>query len=575
MEQTRPEITVTVNGPYQVTGDVSITPKRKVLSGLGEPLTWASSEPLPHKSPTDLCRCGQSSNKPFCDNSHLKWDFDGTETASTKTFAESQKTYEGKGLTVHRVGAICQHASFCANATTDWYQMLPDSGDVNVKTQIIGMIEHCPSGALVYELDGTIVEPDLPPAISPVEDGPLWVTGGLTITRSDGVVLETRNRVTLCRCGHSKNKPLCDGTHSEIGFEAKTPTPEQFIADAADEQAEREGVTPSVASRVVVGVGESNTTETYSAAAAVAVAASSDVTLVHIGTEGDEADALLAGARKALEDGGVPVDRLTTEQRAGHPASTLARFAEHEDAGLIILGRGGDQVGRVPHEVAYHSPCDVLLVSPLEKTGVERYERILIATDGSATADRAARRGYALARALNASVDIVFVGHPETGDLVVEDTISVFGSGVETRSWFLEGNPVESILETAIATNTDLLVVGNKGLTKTRRLLGGSVPGGVLKGARCDVLLSRTVRQLESELEPGEGGVIERHGEQMAAFVDENGELHLMSARCPHLGCTVAWDPTDKNFECPCHGSRFSPLGEVVYGPANKPLRPI
>ncbi|MFV1960958.1 MAG: Rieske 2Fe-2S domain-containing protein, partial [Acidimicrobiia bacterium] len=113
-----------------------------------------------------------------------------------------------------------------------------------------------------------------------------------------------------------------------------------------------------------------------------------------------------------------------------------------------------------------------------------------------------------------------------------------------------------------------------KGMTRTRMAPGASVPGGVLKGARCDLLLCRTVRQLESELEPGEGGVIERHGEQLAAFVDESGELHLMSARCPHLGCFVGWDPTEKAFECPCHGSRFSPLGELLNGPATKPLRP-
>ena len=62
LEPERPEITVTTDGPYQVTGDVWITPKRAVLSGLGEPLTWASEDPLPHESPTYLCRCGQSAS---------------------------------------------------------------------------------------------------------------------------------------------------------------------------------------------------------------------------------------------------------------------------------------------------------------------------------------------------------------------------------------------------------------------------------------------------------------------------------------------------------------------------------
>jgi Rieske Fe-S protein len=171
-------------------------------------------------------------------------------------------------------------------------------------------------------------------------------------------------------------------------------------------------------------------------------------------------------------------------------------------------------------------------------------------------------------------VDLVFVGHPATGDLIVADTIESVGWGVESTPWMLQGDPVKGILETAESTNADLIVVGNKGMTRTRMMLGASVPGGVLKGARTDLLLCRTVRQLESELEPGEGGVVERDGEQLAAYVDDKGELHLMSARCTHLGCTVGWNPGEKLFECPCHGSAFSPLGEVVTGPATKPLRP-
>jgi CDGSH-type Zn-finger protein len=57
-------------------------------------------------------------------------------------------------------------------------------------------------------------------AVSPVTDGPLFVSGGIEIERTSGELLETRNRVTLCRCGQSGNKPLCDGTHFEIDFKA-------------------------------------------------------------------------------------------------------------------------------------------------------------------------------------------------------------------------------------------------------------------------------------------------------------------------------------------------------------------
>jgi Rieske Fe-S protein len=96
----------------------------------------------------------------------------------------------------------------------------------------------------------------------------------------------------------------------------------------------------------------------------------------------------------------------------------------------------------------------------------------------------------------------------------------------------------------------------------------------VIDGAASDVLMCRTVMQIASELAPGEGGVIERRGEKFAAYVDSAGELHLMSARCTHLGCTVGWNPGEKTFDCPCHGSRYSPTGEVVNGPAARPLPP-
>ena len=62
------------------------------------------------------------------------------------------------------------------------------------------------------------VEPDLPVEVAVIPDGPLWVTGGIDITGSDGTPLERRNRVTLCRCGQSSSKPLCDGSHKEAGF---------------------------------------------------------------------------------------------------------------------------------------------------------------------------------------------------------------------------------------------------------------------------------------------------------------------------------------------------------------------
>ena len=70
------------------------------------------------------------------------------------------------------------------------------------------------------------------------------------------------------------------------------------------------------------------------------------------------------------------------------------------------------------------------------------------------------------------------------------------------------------------------------------------------------------------------GKVIQRGLSKVAAYRDEKGELHEMTAVCPHLGCIVQWNGSEKTWDCPCHGSRFDKMGKVVNGPANIDLAP-
>ncbi|WEX10556.1 FAD-dependent oxidoreductase [Chelativorans sp. AA-79] len=79
------------------------------------------------------------------------------------------------------------------------------------------------------------------------------------------------------------------------------------------------------------------------------------------------------------------------------------------------------------------------------------------------------------------------------------------------------------------------------------------------------------VRSLD-EIEPGQGGVLVRGEEKIAAWRDENGGLHTLSASCTHKGCTVTWNNADRTWDCPCHGSIFTADGSVIHGPARKPL---
>ena len=220
MADSERRITVQPNGPYMVYGNVPLIRKSEVISEYGEPLTWKKGEVLRTGERYALCRCGQSTNKPFCDGSHTHVDFDGSEVADTTNISEREATYDGTRIFVKDDRSVCIHAGFCGDRISNVWKMTQDTDDTQVRVRIMSMIERCPSGALSYSLerDGENLEPDLPVEIAITPDGALWVSGGIPIERADGQPLEVRNRVTLCRCGGSGNKPLCDGTHKENGF---------------------------------------------------------------------------------------------------------------------------------------------------------------------------------------------------------------------------------------------------------------------------------------------------------------------------------------------------------------------
>jgi len=218
MTEQTPHVKVQPNGPYVVSGSVALRAKEVVESEHGEPLTWRTGEVTDRGAAYALCRCGQSANKPYCDGTHANIDFDGTEAAPIDSYGRRRTSYPGTGIEVFDDRAICIHAGFCGNRISNVWKMAAKTDDTVVRGQVMAMIERCPSGALTYEVDGTTVEPDLPREIAVIPDGPLWVSGGIPIERSDGQPVEIRNRVTLCRCGQSAIKPLCDGSHKDSGF---------------------------------------------------------------------------------------------------------------------------------------------------------------------------------------------------------------------------------------------------------------------------------------------------------------------------------------------------------------------
>ena len=231
------KITVVPNGPYLVYGDVPLVRKQKVITEAGVSLTWRKTETLAAEETYALCRCGRSNAKPFCDGTHAMIRFDGREGADTGLNADRAKVVPGSatsdtvpaaagsGLVVKKDSALCMGSGFCAARMQKIPDLMAEATDSDMRSRIIGMIDRCPSGAYTYaaEVGGPDIEPDLPVAIavtaaSGLSAGPLWVTGGIPVHRADGQPFETRNRVTLCRCGGSKTKPFCDGSHTALKF---------------------------------------------------------------------------------------------------------------------------------------------------------------------------------------------------------------------------------------------------------------------------------------------------------------------------------------------------------------------
>ena len=118
------------------------------------------------------------------------------------------------------------------------------------------------------------------------------------------------------------------------------------------------------------------------------------------------------------------------------------------------------------------------------------YKKILIATDGSPTAARAASLGAGLAQATGAEAILLYVGDSQKGEEVLARAQQDFGAPAVTR--VVAGDPADKILEVAESDGVDLIVIGNKGMTGAKRFLLGSVPNQVSHHARCHVLIVKT-----------------------------------------------------------------------------------
>lgn len=145
-----------------------------------------------------------------------------------------------------------------------------------------------------------------------------------------------------------------------------------------------------------------------------------------------------------------------------------------------------------------------------------------------------------------------------TGDSGMGMTHGTIGGMLITESIMGGASPWESLYDPSRITLRASLKYARENINVARQYVEGYLSGGDVDSP--------------AELAPGEGGIVRRGITKVAVYRDEAGTLHERSAVCSHLGCIVAWNNSEKTWDCPCHGSRFDCYGRVITGPANTDL---
>ena len=194
------------NGPYLVTGIGTL------LNSRGDAL---ASRPA-----MALCRCGGSANKPFCDGTHARIEFSSAK--SPERVPDRLDRYPGDGVTVEDNRGICQHSGFCTDELRAVFHVHNEPFvDPNgaAAERIVAQVRRCPSGALHAVRGGErFGDGGGEQRITVSKDGPYRVAGAVPLAEAQLASGQTPDHYALCRCGGSKNKPFCDGTHWYNGF---------------------------------------------------------------------------------------------------------------------------------------------------------------------------------------------------------------------------------------------------------------------------------------------------------------------------------------------------------------------
>lgn len=222
--ESRYSVVVTERGPYLVYGHPPFAAQHIMPDLNNESWFFQQGRSFSTASePTALCRCGASKRKPYCDGSHTKADWDPALTAPQASIAAGAERIEGPGLTLTDNPDYCVFARFC-HPFGDTWTLTERSDDEASRRLAVREASMCPSGRLTARDRATdrAYEYRFDPSLGLIQDptinasGGLWVRGGIPVRREDGTAYEVRNRVVLCRCGRSANKPYCDGSHAVV-----------------------------------------------------------------------------------------------------------------------------------------------------------------------------------------------------------------------------------------------------------------------------------------------------------------------------------------------------------------------
>ena len=218
------KVCVTEKGPYLIYGRPPLAIQHIMCNDMNESWYFQEGQHFStEEEPTALCRCGASKRKPFCDGSHATTRWQPKLTALPEALLDNVEITSGEQISITDNTKYCVFARFCDAAGGVW-DNTENSFDNHAARLAVRAASVCPSSRLTawnneneepYELQ-------YEPSLGLIEDsgthssGGLWVRGGIAITRQDGRSYEIRNRVVLCRCGNSSNKPYCDGSHAAL-----------------------------------------------------------------------------------------------------------------------------------------------------------------------------------------------------------------------------------------------------------------------------------------------------------------------------------------------------------------------